>query len=346
MRFVYRLRTSWLNLLVRSVFLALLLTFAPLSFSSEYKGRMINAHLHVLGNLESNLLFEELSKAGVEAAILMPKFYKGGGPYGGDDASSSDEQMDSIRREYPTTFFPLMGLQRGELCKESHWSDPNVINPLIAELDKKLSDGSYYGAGELIVVHWAYGKNVDSPGKNKNCSELNHDISSPLVRGLLDTLKRYDKPLVMHMEGDPIAVSKLRALLNLGAKIVWAHNCGRSHPEVIRDMLSTYKNLFCDLANMDDKGFYGSGKPRLAPFSYLIMKDGRLDPAQLKLMVDYPDRFMVGSDVAHAEGFRKSQVSRRLQRSRLMLGQLPINVADRVAYKNAVAIFGLPIDLD
>jgi hypothetical protein len=145
------------------------------------------------------------------------------------------------------------------------------------------------------------------------------------------------------MEGDPISVSRLKRVLNFGGKVIWAHNCGRSNPSVIREMLSAHSNLFCDLANMDDQGFYGSGKPRLAGFSYLIMKDGTLDSDQKRLMVDYKNRFMVGSDVAHTEGFRKSQVSKRLQRMRLMLSQVPPDVAERIAFRNAIDVFGLPL---
>jgi len=310
---------------------------------ADYSGRMINSHMHVLGNVEEDLMLRELSGANAEAAVLLPKFYRGGGPYGGKDLPASDQQVQALVDNHPKKFFPLIGLQRGELCNEGAWSDARSIQSLVEEFDQKLSTGNYFGAGELIVVHWSYGKHAESTSKNKNCSELSHDISSPLVEALLAVLKKYDKPLVIHMEGDPISVSRLKRALDLGGKIVWAHNCGRSNPLVIRKMLSSHLNLFCDLANMDDKGFYGSGKPRLAEFSYLIMKDGVLDNDQRQLMIDYSDRFLVGSDVAHTEGFRNKRVSKNLQRMRMMLGQLPPEVAERAAFRNAIDIFGLPL---
>lgn len=329
---------------LRPLLFTLSLGASSVSAGADYSGRMINSHLHVLGNVGEDLMLEELSKANVEAAVLLPKFYRGGGPYDGEDLTSSDEQVEALQKAHRQKFFPLIGLQRGELCNESAWSDAQLIRALVDEFDKKLSTGNYYGAGELIVVHWSYGKHAESTSKNKNCSELSQDISSPLVESLLAVLKKHNKPLVIHMEGDPISVSRLKRVLALGSKVVWAHNCGRSNPSVIREMLSAHSNLFCDLANMDDRGFYGSGKPKLAEFSYLIMKDGVLDSNQKSLMIDYPNRFMVGSDVAHTEGFRKSQVSKRLQRLRLMLGQVPLEVAERIAFRNAIDIFGLPLE--
>lgn len=310
---------------------------------AQYTGPMINAHLHYLGNISAQTILQQLSREQTQAAILMPKFYTGGGPYDGKDESAQDAQVEALARAYPTTFFPLIGLQRNELCEDINWVQRKVISDLEAELEAKLASGIYYGAGELIVIHWAYGKHQHSSKKNKNCSELDHDLDSPLVHAMLKPLKRFNKPLVIHMEASPKAIRQLHAVLPLGGKIVWAHNCGRAHPDVIRTLLTKYDNLFCDLANMDDQGFYGSGQPRLEDFSYLIMQKGQLDPKQKVLMEAFPERFMVGTDVAHSEGFEKQQISKRLARMRVMLGQLPPATAEKIAYQNAITVFGLPL---
>lgn len=312
---------------------------------AQYTGPMINAHLHYLGNIPPALIMEQLAREQTQAAILMPKFYTGGGPYDGKDESAQDAQVEALIRAYPNTFFPLMGLQRNELCEDINWVQRKVINDLDEELEKKLASGLYYGAGELIVIHWAYGKHQHSVKKNKNCSELNHDLNSPLVQALLKTLKRFDKPLVIHMEASPKGIRQLEAVLPLGSKIVWAHNCGRAHPDTIRGLLQKHQNLYCDLANMDDQGFYGSGQPRLEIYSYLIMQKGKLDPLQQALMEEFSNRFMVGTDVAHTEGFEKQQVAKRLHRMRVLLGQLSPTAAQKIAYQNAITVFGLPLKL-
>ena len=335
---------------MKKAYIFTLLSFLLMHLSSnaaaQYQGKMINAHLHLLGNVKTELLLSELSKENTQAAILMPKFYTGGGPYDGKDVSSDDNQVEALYKSYPSIFFPLIGLQRNQLCDDISWHQSSTVSAIEAELVQKLSSGMYFGAGELIVIHWAYGKHQNSSKRNKNCSELDHGLDSPLVLAMLGQLKKFNKPLVIHMEASPKGISQLKKVLPLGAKIVWAHNCGRAHPDVIRGLLSQFDNLSCDLANMDDRGFYGSGQPRVESFTYLIMRDGVLDEAQKKLIEDFPNRFMVGTDVAHTEGFEKQQVSKRLNRMRFMLGQLSPATAKKVAYQNAIQIFDLPLTLN
>lgn len=323
--------------------LATLLMLVSSCAFAQYEGKMINAHLHFLGNLKTELLLQELSKENTQAAVVMPKFYTGGGPYDGKDVSAEDSQVEALYKNYPSVFFPLIGLQRNQLCDDTNWHQEKIVRAIEVEVATKLSSGIYFGAGELIVIHWAYGKHQNSSKKNKNCSELDHNLDSPLVSAILGQLKKFNKPLVIHMEASPKGVAQLKKVLPLGAKIVWAHNCGRARPDVIRSLLGQFENLSCDLANMDDRGFYGSGQPRTESFTHLIMRDGKLDESQKKLMEDFPNRFMVGTDVAHTEGFEKLQVSKRLNRMRLMLGQLSPSTAEKVAYRNAIEIFGLPL---
>jgi hypothetical protein len=327
------------KLTLLSLFLMIFSSYA----SAQYKGEMINAHLHFLGNIKTELLLKELSKENTQAAILMPKFYTGGGPYDGKDVRAEDHQVEALYKSHPTVFFPLIGLQRDQFCDAINWSREEIIRAMEVEIAEKLSSGMYFGAGELKVIHWAYGKHQNSSKRIKNCSEVNHNLDSPLVLAMLGQLKKFNKPLVIHMEASPKGVSQLKKVLPLGAKIVWAHNCGRAHPEVIRDLLRQFDNLFCDLANMDDRGFYGSGQPRTENFTYLIMRNGILDEVQKRLMEDFPGRFMAGTDVAHTGGFEKQQVSKRLNRMRLMLGQLSSATAKKVAYQNAIQIFELPL---
>jgi hypothetical protein len=330
------------KLCLGSIFLMLFPSYAL----AQYEGKMINAHLHFLGNVKTELLLKELSKENTQAAILMPKFYSGGGPYDGKDISATDNQVEALQNLYPSIFFPLIGLQRDQFCEGSSWGHDKVISAMEAEIVEKLSSGIYFGAGELKVVHWAYGKHQNLSKRNKNCSEVNHNLDSPLVLAMLKQLKKFNKPLVIHMEATSKGVGQLKNVLQLGAKIVWAHNCGRARPDIIRSLLNQFDNLSCDLANMDDRGFYGSGQPRVESFTYLIMRDGKLDESQKNLMEDFPNRFMVGSDVAHTEGFEKHQVSKRLNRMRLMLGQLSPATAEKIAYQNAIQIFELPLKLN
>ena len=60
---------------------------------------------------------------------------------------------------------------------------------------------------------------------------------------------------------------------------------------------------------------------------------GKLDPAWRQLILDFPDRFMVGTDTPSPE--RWYYVVEHARFSRGWLAELPGDVADNVAFRNA-----------
>jgi hypothetical protein len=297
----------------------------------------VNSHLHWQDNYNPEVVFRQLEDAGVVASIIMPRFYSG--PHGGKtqmgDMPASDANIEKLARENPKRFFPLFGLQRGGLCDESAW---NSANGIAGQLEKKLQTGLYYGAGELIVRHFAYTKG--------RCSEYDLPIDSSLVQGIIDVLKRYDAPLVIHMEADPKQVESFRNLLkkNPTAKIVWAHNCGRMEPKSIGDFLEEFPKLYCDLSNMNHNGYYGSGKPRVEPYTHLPFKKDGIDKDQLLLMKKYPDRFLLGSDCCHAKGLAKANITRNIKTLVDAMSIMTPEEQSRIFRRNAIRVFNLPLD--
>ena len=68
--------------------------------------------------------------------------------------------------------------------------------------------------------------------------------------------------------------------------------------------------------------------------------DGHLSSEWKALLTEFPDRFMVGSDTwvnARWAGYEGLMTD-----ARLWLGDLPLAVAQQVAWDNAAALFGLP----
>ena len=71
-----------------------------------------------------------------------------------------------------------------------------------------------------------------------------------------------------------------------------------------------------------------------------IASDGRLDPAWRTVFVKYPDRFMVGTDTWITS--RWNDLVPGMQSVRRWLEQLPRDVAEGIAYRNAARLFGDP----
>ncbi|MGW8247489.1 MAG: amidohydrolase family protein [Acidiferrobacterales bacterium] len=302
--------------------------------AQPYRGPVVDAHDHLGASFDWETMITAMDRNNVSHGIVMARYYPGGP----NDKPGSDEAAVRLAERYPGRFYPLAGMQRPLLTGAHKWMSPDrQVDQLIRDTERKLASGKYYGIGEFIVRHWAY-----SRGKH---AEQDNPIYSPFMQRMSAIATRFDVPMVIHMEGYPALVKDFSRLLMEypGTRFVWAHNCGRSKAAVIRSMLSSHPNLFCDLSGMTYTGKrgYGIGWPRMEEFTALIERNGVLFPDMKALYEEFPDRFMIGSDVAHAQGNTIGNYSSRMRRFRLLLGQLRPETARKIAESNAVRVFRL-----
>lgn len=143
------------------------------------------------------------------------------------------------------------------------------------------------------------------------------DADTPVVRRVVQLARQYK--LFLHAHSDVAAVERLFKH-DSGARILWAH-AGFERPEKVREMLRRYAKLWCELAFRTDH----------AP-------GGRLDPDWRAAFLEFPDRFMVGTDTHTAE--RWPFVVEHASWSRGWLAELPRDVAERIAHRNGETLFG------
>jgi len=291
---------------------------------------IVDAHGHIGASFKVSELIEEMDKNGVSKLIVMARAYPG---KDASDLPGDDRLALKLAETYPGRFYPLVGMQHPLLTGAQKWITPDAdVESLIQETERKLASGKFFGIGEFIVRHWAY-----SPGIH---AEQDNPIYSELMRRFSVLAAKYDVPMVIHMEGYPTLVADFSKLIteNPGTRYVWAHNCGRSKAEVIRGLLSRFQNLFCDLGGMTNATTgYGSGWPRKEEFTALIERDGELFPEMKSLYEEFPDRFMVGTDVAHAPAMRFYKG--RVQRFSKLLEQLNPETRAKIAEQNAIRIY-------
>lgn len=304
--------------------------------AQPYQGPIIDAHGHLGASFNWEIMVEAMDRNNVTHRTVMARYYPG--PEGPRDLPGSDEDAVRLAERYPGKFFPLVGMQLPLLTGSHKWRSPNrEVERLIEETERKLASGRFSGIGEFIVRHWSY-----SPGAH---AEQENPIYSTFMQRMSAIAARFDVPMVVHMEGYPALVDDFSRLLaeHPNVRFVWAHSCGRSKAPVIRVMLARHPNLFCDLANMTNVGTtgYGIGWPRMEEFTALIEQDGVLFPEMKSLYEEFPDRFMLGMDVAHASGNTPQNYSRRVSRFRELLGQLKPETARKLAETNAIRIFKL-----
>jgi hypothetical protein len=143
------------------------------------------------------------------------------------------------------------------------------------------------------------------------------DADLPVMRRVVE-LARENK-LYLHSHSDADAIER-QFKQNPNARILWAHS-GFDSPDKVREMLRKHKNLWCDLAFRSDHA-----------------SNGKVDPAWRAAFMEFPDRFLVGTDTFTPE--RWHFVVEHANWSRQWLSDLPAAVAERIAYKNGEALFG------
>lgn len=211
-----------------------------------------------------------------------------------------------------------------------------------------MQDGAI-GFGEMIGEHFSL--RSDHP-------YISVQPDHPLLLVLADIAARYDVPIDLHMEAltqdtprddlcditsvcwtdpdkinpnpliFPENITALETLLshNRRARIVWVHagwdNTGQRAVELMRRLLADHPNL------------YMSFKFHEIEINNPFDED-QLRPEWLDLVRSFPDRFTIGTDAKYDKKVKDLPLYRRL------LDQLPPDLAQKVAYLNAVRIYNL-----
>lgn len=142
------------------------------------------------------------------------------------------------------------------------------------------------------------------------------DADLPVVRRTVQLAKHYG--LWLHLHGDSDAVERVLAQ-DPAARVLWAHS-GFDRPEQVRAMLRKHRQLHADLAFRND---HATG--------------GKVDPAWREAFMEFPDRFLVGTDTFTPE--RWYYIVEHADWSRRWLADLPPEIAERIGWRNGETLF-------
>ena len=160
---------------------------------------------------------------------------------------------------------------------------------------------------------------------------IERDPSAPAFMKILELSAQRGVPIVIHDELTAAAAASLEAALaaHRQAIIVLAH-AGGTTPAILERLLARNANLIVDLS-----GMHFQRTPALAK------EKGALDPAWKALINKKPDRFLMGLDVWAPAQFEPAMLDRLMRWTRRVLGELPPEAAERVAWKNAATLYQL-----
>lgn len=144
-------------------------------------------------------------------------------------------------------------------------------------------------------------------------------VDTPVVRRVLELAVTHR--LVLHTRSDPEAIRKMFAL-QPSLRILWAHAGIITPPEQVGQLMDRYPLLWVEISHRRS-----------------VAQRGSLDPEWRELMLRHPDRVLLGSGTYSSTYWHKFRTY--LSNYRKWLEDLPPDVAEKIAYRNGLALFGI-----
>lgn len=201
---------------------------------------------------------------------------------------------------------PFVRLYRNRDDYGNWFRDDTIYDMVQAELARGTPSGPYRGLGEFHLY--------DSANAN-----------GPVAKKLIALAERQKLAVLAHVDDEAIDLLMANApSKGSNLRLIWAHTgIGGAPIERVQALLERYPLLMGELS-------YRPG---------LTCEGGTLCPEWRALVLKYPERFLVGSDTWVNQ--RWSAYDEIMRGYRVWLGDLPPDVAQRIAWGNAAAMFDL-----
>jgi predicted TIM-barrel fold metal-dependent hydrolase len=210
--------------------------------------------------------------------------------------------------------------------------------------------GQFQGLGEFIILHYGYNRYVGTTNRQTS-GDQRLPLNTPLTNQLFELGQKPGLPLLIHAEAESDMSQQMRQMLQKWpkTKVIWAHNCGRAPASQLAEFLKTFPRLTCDLAGMavpTPKPFgWGTFNTRAGkdykPNSHVTRiqeNDGTINPLMRDLFEQFPDRFTIGTDIAHR--YQYSRYTDLIMAFRRLLSQVSPETARKIRNDNAERLFG------
>ena len=271
---------------------------------------IVDVHAHWPPEVTVQTMLQNMDEANVLAAVIMPS--------GGQSFGAALE----LQKSYPDRFLAFLGFQN------DGWTEGKP--GFLAGVEEKLQTGQFKGLGEVLLRHYAI--------PNRDARDTIIDADAPNSLQTLDLAATYKVPVILHMEAEEGTLEKLRSALEQKPVplVIWGH-AGRATADTVDSFLSTFPNLYIDLAALGPVILYGREKNPITD------AEGVLTPEWRTLLIKFQDRVFVGSDPPFPDLWNEFTYIDFIQGQRAILRQLPDEVAEKLAFRNAARVFNLEV---
>ena len=204
----------------------------------------------------------------------------------------------------------------------------NIEHPVFVDFFKEaevlMATGKARGFGEIHI-------------DNKTTSNLNDPfgrsipLESPVVQRMYEIANMHNGFIQIHYDKNHRTVDQIIAMAQRYPKslTIVSHCMPKGSPDDMRKIFAAAPNVVCEI----------SGATHIHGIPRIVAQSG-INSFWLQMIEDYPDRVMMGTDPCCGLMGRYNEIV-QLMRSKALAAMKP-ETLEKVAYKNALRIFGLP----
>lgn len=288
---------------------------------------IIDTEFHHGGGVEIESVIKEMDENGVALIWLAPILKLG-----------SEESL-RLNELHPDRFVPTT--VNGD-SKKWHSGDKGFLN----KLAKDVRSGKYFAMGEFEARHYP---------SSTNTRDVHTPVDSEGMEVVFQLSSETGIPFSLHHEAEDALLPELERMLAKypKAKVIWDH-VGRNRnyetwkkfrkADAVREFLSKYPNLYFDFLpsrpgskyRYDGKGYGSEGYVEGVMYDYSSATVS-LDAEWKKVIEEFPDRFVLGSDANTGGGLAKFEKYDRITYiyRDIILKGVKKDVAEKIAFKNA-----------
>lgn len=212
----------------------------------------------------------------------------------------------------------LVGSTPNEGTLRLYRQDPQRVIPMLVPQRKPADRHNWFYNPDILD----YMRREINRGPYRGIGEFflfDGQVNTPVVQGMVELATQHD--LILHARSDPLAISQLFRM-HRGLRILWAHAGMFTPADTVSRMLDRYPRLWVEISQRGD-----------------IAPGGKLDPKWRKVILRHPDRVLLGSGTYTNKYWY--QFRYYMGRYREWLKTLPPQVAEQIAYRNGLRLFGL-----
>lgn len=258
----------------------------------------------------------------------------------------SDYILDLVNR-YPDRFLPVANGGTNPSWLNEKSGDQHFI----AKMEVNIRSGQYVSMGEFDFRHYMSSSQCKSQHLDRDSNIL---MSSPNGRRVFQLSAETGVPFSAHLEPEDVALDALEEMLAAypKAKVIVAHFGQVRHPEKetrftsdhVRKLLSTYPNLYYDLATGEPNRKYkcaGPGNDALLTGDTVLWagdagsQSDTLREGWRAILTDFSDRFVFATDFGGGRPGWSRFLQERLENFDRIIRDLPDGAKQDIAYRNA-----------